>query len=152
MGMYTEINVALELKKDIPPDVVSVLTWMCACSDEDRPKTPKHAFFDCDRWDMLFCCDSYYFRGQTHSEFKFDDIADAWFLTVRANLKNYSDEIEQFMDWIAPYIYAIDGDFIGYSRYEENEWPTLWHYQGGKMVPTQSHANPQERREGEGKG
>lgn len=136
MGMYTEINIAFELKKDVPKEVVDILAWLCSSKDEDEPKAPSHIFFECERWRMIFSCDSYYFPGKTHAEFSFDDIADSWFLTARANLKNYGDEIDHFMEWIGPYIYATDGDFIGYSLYEEFDWPTLWHYEAGQLKPT----------------
>lgn len=38
-------------------------------------------------------------------------------------LKNYDSEIEEFLDWLEPYI-GTEG-FIGYMRYEEWEDPTL---------------------------
>lgn len=72
---------------------------------------------------MVACCDSYYFDGSTNSEMVFDDISKTWKINIRANLKNYDSEIEEFLDWLEPYIGTED--FIGYMRYEEWEDPTL---------------------------
>jgi hypothetical protein len=38
-----------------------------------------------------------------------------------ANLKNYDDEIAKFFDWIDQYVEGSEGDFLGYSLYEETE-------------------------------
>ena len=77
----------------------------------------------CDRWSMVACCDSYYFDGSTNSKMVFDNISKTWKINIRANLKNYDSEIEEFLDWLEPYI-RTEG-FIGYMRYEEWEDPTL---------------------------
>jgi len=129
MGMYTEFVAAFELRKDVPEEVVTIIDHMLNW-DKPEPPVPKHPFFACDRWRFLFTMDSYYFAGQTHSEFKKDDITGTWFLTVRSNLKNYCSEIEKFCEWISPYsepqdIKDDETYFVGYSRYEENDEPTL---------------------------
>ena len=41
------------------------------------------------------------------------------------NIKNYNNEIEEFFEWLMPYIDGEEGDFIGYSRYEETKELTL---------------------------
>ncbi|RUS01125.1 hypothetical protein EFW58_01156 [Bacillus velezensis] len=47
-------------------------------------------------------------------------------MTIRCNLKNYDNEIENFIEWISPFIYKKDGNyFIGYKRYEEDKEPEL---------------------------
>ena len=122
MGMYTEINVCFDLLKDTPKDIVEILH--CLIEGTDTPSIlPEHKFFKCDRWGMVACCDSYYFDGSTNSKMVFDDISKTWKINIRANLKNYDSEIEEFLDWLEPYI-GTDG-FIGYMRYEEWEDPTL---------------------------
>ena len=122
MGMYTEINVCFDLKKDTPQNVIDVLH--CLIDGADEPSNlPKHEFFDCDRWHMVACCDSYYFDGTTNSKIVFDDISKCYKVNIRANLKNYDDEIEKFLIWLAPYMDTLG--FIGYTRYEEYDDPTL---------------------------
>ena len=122
MGMYTEINVCFDLLKDTSKDIVEILH--CLVDGIDAPSIlPEHKFFKCDRWNMVACCDSYYFDGSTNSKMVFDDISKTWKINIRANLKNYDSEIEEFLDWLEPYI-GTEG-FIGYMRYEEWEDPTL---------------------------
>lgn len=70
-------------------------------------------------------CDSYYFDADTHSTLRFDDISDSYYLCIRTNLKNYGQEIRHFVDWIMPYLDKFEGEFLGFSRYEETEEPTL---------------------------
>jgi hypothetical protein len=131
MGMYTELVMAVKLKKDAPKLVVGVLRYMCGEADKDEAlrgyaqKPPAHPFFETG-WEYVLRCDSYYFHGDTHSTVRFDDIANSWYLTVRTNLKNYSSEIEHFLLWIAPYADTVG--FVGYMRYEEAENPTLIYF------------------------
>lgn len=69
MGMYAEINVCFDLTKGTPKNVVDVLYYLI--DDNDKPSDlPNHEFFKCDRWDMVACCDSYYFDGMTNSKIK----------------------------------------------------------------------------------
>lgn len=124
MGMYTEIHFNSEMRDDIPTEVVGVLKYMVG--EIDMPKVlPEHDFFQCGRWAMLFRCDSYYFDADTHSELRWDEISESYYLCVRSNLKNYDSEIEKFIDWIDPYLAKYSGDFLGFYRYEETEVPTL---------------------------
>jgi hypothetical protein len=41
------------------------------------------------------------------------------------DIKNYENEIKQFFTWLMPYIDAEKGDFIGYTRFEEEKKPRL---------------------------
>ena len=124
MGMYTELHFNSELKKDVPIQVIDVLKYMVK-DRKKKPTLPEHSFFECERWTMLFVCDSYYFDADTHSTLRFDDISNAYYLCVRANLKNYGEEIRKFLDWITPYLEKYEGEFLGFYRYEESEQPTL---------------------------
>lgn len=135
MGMYTEIHFNAELKKDVPVEIVSVLRYMLG-EVEPRPPLPAHPFFETDRWHVLFRMDSYYFDADTHSTMRLDKISGAYYLCVRANLKNYDQEIDKFVDWITPYLDKHDGDFLGFKRYEEDEWPTLIHHPN-RFTPTE---------------
>lgn len=44
-----------------------------------------------------------------------------WAFMLHANLKNYDGEIAKFFDWIDPYVEGSEGDYMGYSLYEETE-------------------------------
>ena len=123
MGMYTEFHYNAEVKRDIPQDAKAILDYM-VLNTFDEPPTPDHPLFDTARWRLMLRCDSAYFDAETYSTFR-DSDGRGLFLCIRCNLKNYDNEIEKFCDWIRPYIDKQDGDFLGFSRYEEDEQPTL---------------------------
>lgn len=133
MGMYTELVMACKLKKNAPEDVVETLKYMVGDS-EYLAAIPTHDLFKTDRWKSMLRCDSYYFDGDTNSTFRYDDIGKSYVLTIRCNLKNYCDEIEEFLNWIIPY--SNTNGFVGYSRYEESETPTLIYFNEGKVELT----------------
>jgi hypothetical protein len=123
MGMYTEIYINVDLKKDTPDDVIGVLKALCRilpdqeCDDvlADYP----------DGWICLFSNMSYYTPFTNCKFLEFDDISKKWSLLGKGDIKNYNMEIEEFFEWIMPYVDGYPGDFIGYSRYEEDQKPTL---------------------------
>ncbi len=128
MGMYTEIVVGCQLKIDTPKEVIEVLKYMIDHTEE-KPYLPKHKFFKCSRWHMVASCGSYYFGvHDSHSLILYDDISKAYNLSIRANLKNYDNEITLFIDWLRPYIDRGSGrrEFFGYSIYEEADEPELY--------------------------
>ena len=126
MGMYTELHLNAELRKDTPAGVVRLLDAMCDGATEPAPglEIPGHALFRTIRWPYMLCCASYYFAAQTHSEVYRDPLG-LLYLCIRCNLKNYDNEIELFLDWIDQYIDAQKGEFLGFKRYEEENEPTL---------------------------
>lgn len=124
MGMYTELVLGVKIKAD--PNVIGILNYMLSNTDKNEDCDYSHPFFKTLRWDWMLCSDSYCFDGQTDSELIIDRLVEdspMYFLNVRCNLKNYRDEIQLFLDWLAPYIETRG--FIGYTRYEEDEDPTL---------------------------
>lgn len=132
--MYTELNCAFGLKEGTPQAVIDILIFMTARGKE--PPLPDHPLFKTERWTFMLQSDSEYFSGDTHSVVRFDDVCCEWHVTIRSNVKNYDGEIEHFFDWITPHIDAFDGDFIGYSRYEETEVPTLIYHPNRFFKPS----------------
>lgn len=127
MGMYTELHFNVELKRDVPDEALALLQYMvnpAAKKADVPPLLPDHPLFKTARWDYMLGCDSYYFPADTHSTLRLDDIAKAWYLCIRCNLKNYDGEIGKFLDWVLPYADA-GTECLGYYRYEENDDPTL---------------------------
>lgn len=123
MGMYTEFHFNSRLKQDVPKEIVDTLTYML--EETTAPKLPDHELFKTARWEFMLRSDSYYFDADTLSTLRYDEIAEAYVLCIRCNLKNYNSEIEKFIKWIMPYLDRMDGDFLGFLRYEEDELPTL---------------------------
>lgn len=122
MGMYTEFHFNKQLKADVPKEVKDTLLYMLG-EIEKQPKKIKHPLFETDRWETMLLSDSFYFDAPTSSCICTE--LGIKYLSIRCNLKNYDNEIEKFIDWITPYLDGDEGDFLGFSRYEESETPDL---------------------------
>lgn len=118
MGMYTEIFVNVDLKQDVPASVIDVLRAMC--SREDSPCLESLP----SRWSYLFRAG----RTNTSCAHLTQNNYGRWSLLAKGDIKNYEGEIEAFFDWLMPWIDAYKGDFIGFSLYEEDTEPTLFHF------------------------
>ena len=134
MGMYTELNIAVEFKEATPAEVIKALDYMATAHDEkptEKDFQMDHPLFKTDRWDwMLRSGGSAYFDAEPflswHQEF------GTWRLTVCTNIKNYSGEWEAFLDFIAPHLET--NGYIGTYRYEEDDDPTLLYAEAGKIL------------------
>ena len=117
MGMYTEMFISTDLKKETPSGVIEVLYAMCRYSEDSEALKEKPP-----RWRFLFSSSSYYTSNTACRSLTFDDATKQYSLIAKGDIKNYGSEIEEFFEFIAPW---CDSDFIGYYRYEEDVEPTL---------------------------
>lgn len=124
MGMYTEIYINVDLKKETPDDVIRVLKAMCHMLP-NQECTEVLADYP-DIWGSLFSNMSYYTPSTNCRFLEYDDNTKRWSLLGKGDIKNYENEIEKFFEWIMPWIDASPGEFIGYSRYEDNDKPKLY--------------------------
>ena len=122
MGMYTEIYVNVTFIEDLPEDVRIILDRMCEV-DINYFAENDHLPY---RWGLLFNDNSYYTPKTNVANFTYDKISKQWSLLGKGDIKNYENEIEMFFKFIDPYVDAPVGNFIGYSRYEENNNPMLY--------------------------
>lgn len=127
MGMYTELYVAIQIKKECPSDVLNILRHMFSGA-EIPTSLPEHEFFKCLRWNCIGNCSSFYFVPISMSRMEECGTTGRYVIISRSDLKNYDGEIRKFLDWINPHIYASHGDHLGHLRYEEDEKPTLLFY------------------------
>jgi hypothetical protein len=123
MGMYTELVLAVDLKKELPESVLADLRKLVD-GEAYRKEFPKGHPLNFDRVGQIFHCDSYYFRTRAYVRFWFDDISGCWRLNTAFNLKNYESEIETFLGWLGPWIDANQDDYLGHYRYEEDDIPS----------------------------
>ncbi len=119
MGTYTELVLKCRLKRDMPKEALDVFDYLFGLGE--KPATlPKHNFFSLPRWELVGRCSSYYHHPEAVNSYT------EWRIFSRSDLKNYDDEIENFLDWAKPYIYsASDRGCIGWTWYEEANEPTL---------------------------
>lgn len=128
MGMYTELHLSFALKKDTPDVVLNTLSKMVMESDF-RKFEFNYVDFKTARSEIMFKCSSYYFIPFSVSMLKYDKISKQYYLLVHSNFKNYEDDINLFLLYINKYIESRGNDktFIGYSRLEEADEPTLYY-------------------------
>lgn len=126
MGMYTELIFGATLKKDTPENVIQAIKYMLG----ELKERPEAFPFEKGRLDHLLQLGSYYFAiNNSVCKFWLDDISKCWILSARCNLKNYEGEIEEFLEWIKPYIESGSGEREMYAitLYEESSEPTIYY-------------------------
>lgn len=135
MGTYTELVCAFALGGDTPPKIIDVLRYMTGQSDVEPAELPPHPLFNTSGWDGMLRSSSTYINGDAHSTVRIDKFSGKYQVTIRCNFKNYDNELLKFMDWISDYRLSLPGDFLGYSRVETTEVPTLMFAPGILITP-----------------
>lgn len=131
MGMYTEIRTNLMVTD---PEVIKILKWLLNKPWASQPtfELPSHEFFDCDRWTALLTGGSAYFNDYASEFVEISDDPVVYHLRTCSNIKNYSQEIRKFADWIQPYctpqVYPIVTE-----EYEETRDCLTRYYQDGRI-------------------
>lgn len=135
MGMYTDLSFCAFVKVD-NPEVVTILKEMCERPGEkDMNKlnalAPKHPFFMMDErtdWYDFFWNSQYDLLTRppiiTYEDYRGVYYRGVYKLSISISIKNYWDQIENFINWIKPYCTK----FAGYTWYEEDKWPTWFKY------------------------
>jgi len=130
MGMYTELVLNVALNDNITAQALAVLRGMVGGEDAETVTDREHALFRTERWKWMLHSSSHYFVPEATAKLVVKDYCASKHLSVRCDLKNYSGEIEAFLDWLAP---CVEDGFAGYKRYEEDDDPTLIYFSGGKV-------------------
>lgn len=145
MGEYTEFLFTADLEVDLPQGVIDTLDYMSRFAIDDffgvegTPKLdessiPVHPFFASPRWRLFFASDSSYFPNAPVHSFTPSGIFSNYQLNVHSNMKNYHNEVEEFIDWISPYVKTshfyededVDkGIFVGYYRDRDMNVPVM---------------------------
>ena len=155
MGMYTEFIFGCELSKNTPKVCVDALDYVIN-GEEKKPKyenpegweqkefndnyiertTPVEEiekFIEEYDFYRLFCSCSYYFGAANPvRKFEWDNISKSYKISTRADLKNYSKQIEKFIEYIAPYVEHGSGyehRIFAYVQYEEDHFPTMYGFE-----------------------
>ena len=121
MGMFTELILGCSLTKDLPKECVDAFNNCINSSDiiiDDFSK--KYKLMD------ICYSESAYFGSSSNC--KFEEYPDYYQLSIRSNLKNYFQEIENFLDYLKPYVLLGSGinNFYAIVTYEEDSYPTIW--------------------------
>lgn len=116
MGMYTEIYVNVDLKEKTPQEIIDTLKQLCENVQPDSFP---------DRSSLLFNNGSYYTPYTYVRSLTYDRNLSRWSFLGKGDLKNHSEEVEHFFNWLMPWVDGLPGDFVGYHRYEGDQKPTL---------------------------
>lgn len=121
MGMFTELILGCSLSKDLPKECVNALNNCINGTDiiiDDFSK----------KYELMDICysESAYFGSSSNC--KFEEYPDYYQLSIRSNLKNYFKEIENFLEYLKPYVLLGSGinNFYAIVTYEEDTYPTIW--------------------------
>lgn len=120
MGMYTRLHLDVELKTDTPQEVLGYLA-----GERELDLPGRLAWFPQGT--------SAYFptAGSTVKVGFYSQVPE---LHLDVSLKNYSDEVSQFLAWLTPYIGEPYDTFAGFQHYEENPHPEEFiFWRGGKF-------------------
>lgn len=136
MGMYTGLVLDARLKNTITTDVTEVLGFMIRSGEGREPLVPDHDLFQTSRWVWMLNGDSAYFPVERRpilarpALYGRHETGVPTLLSVGFSIKNYDSEIEKFLDWLTPYL----EEGIGWTMYEEDEFPTLILIRDGQRV------------------
>lgn len=128
MGMYTEFLFQGESKSDLPKNIQDLFDYFFGEGEKNHIELieaglPEHPFFQCPRWCHIGHMSSYYFSPfalrHTQKHARWTSGHHVFFI---CNLKNYDNEIELFLDWVAHHM----NFYWGHHHYEEDEKPTFF--------------------------
>jgi hypothetical protein len=120
MGMYTELVLKADVQQEPTKEVLNILNFLFNGQELDiEISLPKHKFFTLPRWKQLGRSNSYYHVPWANSKYEED------YIFSRSDLKDYDEEIDNFLDWVRPYLTSEEGKCIGWKWYEEDNIPTL---------------------------
>lgn len=123
MGMYTRLYLTCNLDKADDTDMAILARMADGTANQDMiPSSKQHKLFETESWSFMLRCNSAYFDHVANSRVVNNEF-DGKILVADCNLKNYSGEIEAFLDWVKPL--STTRGFVGFYQYEEAEEPTL---------------------------
>ncbi len=110
MGYYTELIFGASFKKDVPEEVIAIIKALIEGKAEEIVNLPDHPFFECEWWPELLACSSEYFGVNKALGKMWQDSHGGWRVSTRSSVTDYGGQIEDFLDWIKPYLKAGSGE------------------------------------------
>jgi hypothetical protein len=125
MGMYTELNLKVQLKDNISEEYLKVFRYMFDPKvGKELEFIPNHDLFKAEnqRWEWMVQGRSAYFESKG-SSFKYE--SDYKEMILSFNIKNYEYEIQKFINWIIPFCSNDLKEEVGALQYEEMNEPII---------------------------
>jgi hypothetical protein len=142
MGAHYDVELVLNLREDVPPEVVSAIAFLTG-DLKDTPERPNHPYFTDYTWQagalagystappshgVAMCTFSRIYRfgrpGQEHYQYTFQMRCDC-------KLEPLFEGLFAFLQWVAPY--CDRRQFVGYYIEEYDCQPTLIYVSGGQV-------------------
>jgi hypothetical protein len=127
MGMYTELVLGARLKADTPQHIIEMLKVIFGHNEQLPEKYLAYKDLFPNIHTIPYGSSYYFVVPYANSKFSYDDILKQWVVAVRCSIKNYNFEIDNFIEWLMPYMEGsgLNNDFLGYTLYEEDVKPIL---------------------------
>lgn len=125
MGIYTEGYVTAIVRHNAPLPVLDAIHCMVGNVEEkdvdwDAPELQAAFLFDeGGRGRSLWSFQARHCDQESVFARQGTGTNGPWYLHARTYIKNYNAELEQFFNWIGPYLRTQKGEFIGYSVHDE---------------------------------
>jgi hypothetical protein len=84
---------------------------------------------DYDFGRLFHSCSYYFGAANSYSKFHYDAISESYHISTRSDLKNYTNQVERFIEYIKPYVIhgsGYDNKIFAYVQYEEAPFPTIY--------------------------
>jgi len=146
MGMYTTVSLKIKLKSSTPASIINFLKKTIVDGDIGLPESTvmftskdvvkpafEHQFFKCDRWYMLFISTN----GEDLEGGRLVKHKDECLFTILLDteFKNYDSEVDEFLDWIKPYIRSRKKkQYLGWSKHESAEDRRYFHLINNEII------------------
>lgn len=120
MGMYTQLSFYAKLRKDTPEQVIQTMFHLLNIKEIENP------LFKASSGRCVLIGGSAYF-DETYFNVSFRK--GHWIFKTQSNIKNYEDELQQFINWIKPFVLKgmFDSGSFAMTLYEEDEIPILFY-------------------------
>ena len=130
--MYTELIFEAELSKDTPKGLIDPFTTVSRKDtgiEVTSNKLEISKFIEKFDLNMLVnCCSAYFPAQQSFFNMYYNKYSDTYGIFIRSDLKNYEQQINEFLEFIKPYVVMGCGsnDIYAYVLYELDEQPTIY--------------------------
>lgn len=123
MGNWTEFKLSVALRDDTPKEVLH------GFQEITRYRTANVPFAD-----VLVGADYMGNVGEPYFRFSFDECMEWYKLNINSFIKTMdTSRIQEFLDYISPYVHAVDFGFHGFVYSDAREKPYLIYYDDNKL-------------------
>ena len=133
MGMYTELILGCEFSKNTPDVLIKALDHVINYPEEEVDMNVQKFIREYDLNYLLFGSSYYFGVNRSSAMFWKDTIDNSYHISTRSNIKNYTNQIEKFLEYIKPYVERGSGyehRIYAYVQYESDEFPTVYAWDG----------------------